>query len=347
MKTTVHWLKHSSTSSTTGEAREIVASMGAAAGYAYWCIQEYMADSGGYLPPKAIKVMAPIWGVRPGRVEEMLSAFPDIFISTSEGYTTSLVQDALKVFQRNVAKSTLAVNTRWGNVEVGKLADSQYQVDTTSIPQVYVENTTSSVDKIREEEIKTNTCLSPTASGCMKGKLFGEEELPSNQHELKASIDTPAAAPAAENVSGDTRVQAAEESVVKAPKKASPRVSKEAGLTLEERRAAFVEDVWVTARAKGKYPAVMIEEFIDKWAESDGKKMRCEMEKTFEIPRRLSTWQKNNFRGNCYFPTVTSPAPSKEDVTAIAAHEAKEKACQEALAAANVAEAKEFLSKVA
>jgi hypothetical protein len=37
----------------------------------------------------------------------------------------------------------VAIKPRWKNVGAGKLADSQDQVDTTSILQVCVENTTS------------------------------------------------------------------------------------------------------------------------------------------------------------------------------------------------------------
>ena len=46
------------------------------------------------------------------------------------------------------------------------------------------------------------------------------------------------------------------------------------------------------------YSAAMIEEFCDYWTESNekGKRLKFEMQKTFDINRRLKTWHKNEFK---------------------------------------------------
>lgn len=47
--------------------------------------------------------------------------------------------------------------------------------------------------------------------------------------------------------------------------------------------------IWV-----GEYTKEMINDFCDYWTESsNGKKMRFEYEKTFDIKRRLARWHKN------------------------------------------------------
>lgn len=53
------------------------------------------------------------------------------------------------------------------------------------------------------------------------------------------------------------------------------------------------------------YPQTMIDEFCDYWTESnkDGVKMKYEMQKIFDLSRRLATWNRNNFK---------KPAPKQE-----------------------------------
>lgn len=47
-----------------------------------------------------------------------------------------------------------------------------------------------------------------------------------------------------------------------------------------------------------KYNAVLLHEFYNYWSERNQKgKMRWELEKTFEIPNRLATWQRNSVKG--------------------------------------------------
>jgi hypothetical protein len=48
-----------------------------------------------------------------------------------------------------------------------------------------------------------------------------------------------------------------------------------------------------------KFGFDMLDEFVDYWTEKtlDGKKYKFQLEKTFEIPRRLNTWSKQDFKG--------------------------------------------------
>lgn len=63
--------------------------------------------------------------------------------------------------------------------------------------------------------------------------------------------------------------------------------------TLEVRKHAFGEKLIPYMEQYGK---ALIREFFDYWTEhnENGKKMRFEKEKTFEISRRLARWSKNN-----------------------------------------------------
>ena len=63
--------------------------------------------------------------------------------------------------------------------------------------------------------------------------------------------------------------------------------------TLEVRKHAFGEKLVPYMEQYGK---ALIREFFDYWTEhnENGKKMRFEKEKTFEISRRLARWSKNN-----------------------------------------------------
>ena len=63
--------------------------------------------------------------------------------------------------------------------------------------------------------------------------------------------------------------------------------------TLEVRKHAFGEKLIPYIKQYGK---ALIREFFDYWTEhnENGKKMRFEKEKTFEISRRLARWSKNN-----------------------------------------------------
>lgn len=66
---------------------------------------------------------------------------------------------------------------------------------------------------------------------------------------------------------------------------------------LDKRKHAFGEKLIPYIEQYGK---TLIREFFDYWTEhnENGKKMRFEKEKTFEISRRLARWSKNNRRNN-------------------------------------------------
>ena len=67
--------------------------------------------------------------------------------------------------------------------------------------------------------------------------------------------------------------------------------------TLEVRKHAFGEKLIPYMKQYGK---ALIREFFDYWTEhnENGKKMRFEKEKTFEISLRLARWSKNNRSNN-------------------------------------------------
>ena len=69
----------------------------------------------------------------------------------------------------------------------------------------------------------------------------------------------------------------------------SPRTN---GKSLEERKHDFGLSLIPYVE---KYGKEMVREFFDYWTEHNekGRKMRFEMEKIFNIPRRLVTWKKN------------------------------------------------------
>lgn len=71
--------------------------------------------------------------------------------------------------------------------------------------------------------------------------------------------------------------------------------------TKEERQKAFYQKIAEHAK---EYPRETLREFYDYWIESNdnGKKMRFEMEKVFDIKRRLSTWDKNNTKFKKFEP---------------------------------------------
>ena len=65
--------------------------------------------------------------------------------------------------------------------------------------------------------------------------------------------------------------------------------------TLEDRKFAFIESLKPFVEIHGKE---MVRDFFDYWTEKNekGKKMRFEMQKVFDVSRRMNTWAKNNFK---------------------------------------------------
>src|SRR5690242_4097779 len=67
--------------------------------------------------------------------------------------------------------------------------------------------------------------------------------------------------------------------------------------SMDERKLEFMNKVAVHLAI---YEKEMLRDFFDYWTESNegGRKMRFEMQKVFDIKRRLRTWYKNNNRFN-------------------------------------------------
>lgn len=61
---------------------------------------------------------------------------------------------------------------------------------------------------------------------------------------------------------------------------------------LQQREATFKEFVF----AFTQYENMMLQQFFDYWSEANrsGRKMRFEMEKTWDLKKRLNRWQLNN-----------------------------------------------------
>lgn len=68
-------------------------------------------------------------------------------------------------------------------------------------------------------------------------------------------------------------------------------------MTKEEREDSFTKHVKYIG---GEYADKMLDAFILYWTESspNGKKMRYEMEKVFDVKRRLATWANNEKKFN-------------------------------------------------
>lgn len=72
---------------------------------------------------------------------------------------------------------------------------------------------------------------------------------------------------------------------------------KTVGKTIQQREVAFRDSL---VPYVDKYGKTMIRAFFEYWTESktNGKKMRFELQKVFDVKKRLVTWSKNNFNGN-------------------------------------------------
>lgn len=70
---------------------------------------------------------------------------------------------------------------------------------------------------------------------------------------------------------------------------------KEKEKDIEKRKDKFINNVNIAIKEK-KYKNDETNRFVEFWTEKNnsGTKMRFELEKTFEIPRRLATWVRNN-----------------------------------------------------
>lgn len=86
-------------------------------------------------------------------------------------------------------------------------------------------------------------------------------------------------------------------------------------MSMEERKKEFEQKV---EAFRNVYPVEMIKDFCAYWTEHNegGKKMRFEMEKIFNISRRLGTWKRNTERFSGVAPTATAYTPTKAKTTA-------------------------------
>lgn len=76
-------------------------------------------------------------------------------------------------------------------------------------------------------------------------------------------------------------------------------------VTFEDRRGKFYAAV---AEFKDIYPKEMLRAFFDYWQEPNRSKtkMRYELEKTWELSRRLTTWANNDFKSKSYGNATSS-----------------------------------------
>jgi len=89
-------------------------------------------------------------------------------------------------------------------------------------------------------------------------------------------------------------------------KKRKEKKEKENILTIEERKIVFKEELKPFLNT---YSKDMLNDFYLYWTETNqgGKKMRFEMERVFEIKRRLKTWYKNSLKNNKFTPQSPTP----------------------------------------
>lgn len=85
--------------------------------------------------------------------------------------------------------------------------------------------------------------------------------------------------------------------------------------SFEERKKDFMQSV--ADNGLEKYGQEMCQEFFDYWTESNpnGKKMRFEMQKVFDIKKRLATWNKNNLKKHIYGANQYNNPASPDYVT--------------------------------
>ena len=82
--------------------------------------------------------------------------------------------------------------------------------------------------------------------------------------------------------------------------------------SIEDRECAFKEQVYAFS---GEWQRQMLDDFILYWSERDLRgKMRFEKEKTWDLPKRLQRWDRNNVERGRASMRVTASAPPKTHV---------------------------------
>jgi hypothetical protein len=282
------WIKLDS--SAIEESIQIENTLGKGAGIAALALQVHMANNRGVYneSKKMTAALAEQWGVRPSLIWKILEGFPNVFCKKSGTSFHNLRAKMAADRYENKAESGRNNRQKVNESEGAKKAQTTdnhdiIEKDRISNASEFALNKSPIVLDSDLEELNTNTYPSTSSSGVSVGKLpFVESGI--EEHPIGAT----AAAPAAENVSGDTRVQAAGESAVKALKKASTKA------TPKTPHIPLTPDNFAAAVHKmSKYPLDMTDKFIDYWTEPDqktGEKLRFEGEKYFKISSRLNTW---------------------------------------------------------
>lgn len=87
--------------------------------------------------------------------------------------------------------------------------------------------------------------------------------------------------------------------------------------TIEVRKLRFIEKVGMFLN---RYDKTLLKEFVNYWTEHNegGKKMRFEMQKVFDISRRLVTWSNNNKKFNSNGPKKSTGKLSSEQLAELA-----------------------------
>lgn len=119
-----------------------------------------------------------------------------------------------------------------------------------------------------------------------------------NENEVKTMVLIDEKPPINNNINNITKIQERKETTTKVvEKKREKSAAKAAPNDLDKRRKDFYE----TLRPfLVKYPPDMLRKFYDYWSEMNksGTKMRYELERTWEVSKRLATWasRDNSFR---------------------------------------------------
>lgn len=122
------------------------------------------------------------------------------------------------------------------------------------------------------------------------------------------------------NVNGNVNENVDSSSIIYSPKNENFDADKSAtnkpqSKTIEERKNDFMK--MVAENGVEKYGQEMCRDFFDYWTESNpnGKKMRFEMQKVFDIKKRLATWNKNNLKKHNYGANQYNNPASPDYVT--------------------------------
>jgi len=132
----------------------------------------------------------------------------------------------------------------------------------------------------------------------------------------------------------DFRIDDASEDATNAKKK----------MTIEERKQVFWSRL-VPYVQTGRYTKEMVTDFYLYWTEANerGKRMRFEMEKIFELPRRLATWRKREEARN--YPSSSSGTGKAESRNYGGARLSAEQLAEQAIAKRRREEASEELQR--